>query len=122
MRAVLCRICAPSGRLCSARCRSPSKGRVSSFKRTVSSVIVGLQVAAGQPKTIPGDPDHATPFNLSITDVNEAPSVSLTNLVPSLAEDTDTTGTVRVADIVITDDALGSESLSLSGTDRKSVV
>ena len=40
------------------------------------------------------------------------------NLVPSLAEDVDTTGGIRVADIVVTDDALGSESLSLSGAER----
>ena len=57
------------------------------------------------------------PSSVRISDVNEAPSVSLTNLVPSLAEDTDTTGTVRVADIVVTDDALGSETLGLTGDD-----
>ena len=43
--------------------------------------------------------------------------MSLTNTVASLAEDTDTTARVQVADIVITDDALGTNTLSLSGAD-----
>ena len=56
-------------------------------------------------------------FTLTLTDVNEAPSVSLTNTVSSLPVDTNTTSHVRVADIGISDDALGTNALSLSGTD-----
>ena len=40
--------------------------------------------------TVVGTPDDTAALNLSITDVNEAPTLSLSNLVPSLAEDTDT--------------------------------
>jgi hypothetical protein len=66
---------------------------------------------------IPGTPDHSVDHTLSITDVNEAPSVSLANVVASLAEDTDTSGQIRIADIVITDDALGTNDLTLAGAD-----
>ena len=56
-------------------------------------------------------------ITIAVNDVNEAPSVALTNLVGSLAEDTDTSTAVRIADIVVTDDALGVNNLTLSGTD-----
>ena len=56
---------------------------------------------------------------LAITDVNEAPTgVALANTVSSLAEDTNTA--VKVGDIQISDDALGSNAISLSGTDAAS--
>ena len=54
---------------------------------------------------------------LGITDFNEAPAVSLANQVNSLSEDADTSSDIKIADIVVTDDALGSETLTLSGTD-----
>ena len=62
-------------------------------------------------------PDDTVGQAITITDVNEAPSLSLTNTVGTLAEDTDTSSSVKVADIVITDDALGTNTLSLSGAD-----
>ena len=66
-------------------------------------------------------PDANTAFSLAINDVNEAPTaVSLTNVVSSLDEDTDTSSRRKIADIVVTDDALGSNTLSLSGTDAGS--
>jgi hypothetical protein len=49
--------------------------------------------------------------------VNEAPAVSLSNLVMNLAEDTPTAGSVKIADIVINDDALGTNNLTLAGAD-----
>ena len=67
--------------------------------------------------SIAGTPDSSANFALSLTDVNEAPNVTLTNTVTSLAESTNTTSAIRVADIVISDDALGTETLSLSGAD-----
>src|SRR5262249_14717358 len=48
---------------------------------------------------------------------NTAPSVALANTATSLAEDTDTTSAVKVADIEVTDDVLGTNELSLSGDD-----
>ncbi|MGV1046888.1 Ig-like domain-containing protein, partial [Limnohabitans sp.] len=57
-------------------------------------------------------------YSLSLTDVNEAPTaVALSNTTTSLAENTDTTSRVKVADIGITDDALGTNAVTLTGTD-----
>jgi VCBS repeat-containing protein len=56
-------------------------------------------------------------LTIGVNDVNEAPSMTLTNLVSSVPEDADTTSGIRAADIVVTDDALGNETLSLSGVD-----
>ena len=69
---------------------------------------------------IGGGPEDSVAHSLSITDANEAPSLALTNVVPSLAEDTDTSGAIKIADIVITDDALGTNDLTLSGADAAS--
>ena len=56
-------------------------------------------------------------FTVAINDVNEAPTVSLAGVVFSLPEGVDTTGGVRIADILVSDDALGTNTLSLSGID-----
>jgi Ca2+-binding RTX toxin-like protein len=61
-----------------------------------------------------GAPDAFQDFTLTITDVDEAPSVSLANVVTSTPENG---GLVKVADIVVADDALGTHVLSLSGAD-----
>ena len=50
--------------------------------------------------------------------VNQAPTaVALSNTVISLADNTNTTSAVKVADIGVTDDGLGVNTLSLIGTD-----
>lgn len=67
--------------------------------------------------SIGGDPDDSVIHTLTITDVNEAPSVALDNGIPSLPENTPTTTSIKVADIVITDDALGTNTLTLTGPD-----
>ncbi|MEN9362252.1 MAG: hypothetical protein RL095_3787, partial [Verrucomicrobiota bacterium] len=60
-------------------------------------------------------------FTLSITDVNEAPSaVVFSNTTTSLTESASTASNVKLADIAVTDDALGTNTLSLSGTDAAS--
>ena len=57
-------------------------------------------------------------MTLGITDANDAPSaVALTNAVNVISDRTDTSSAVKVADIVITDDTLGSNTLALSGAD-----
>ncbi|MFG0267497.1 MAG: Ig-like domain-containing protein, partial [Rhodopirellula sp. JB055] len=61
--------------------------------------------------------DSSTGFTLTITDVNEAASVSLANQVNSISEGADLSSGMKVADIVVTDDALGTETLALIGTD-----
>ncbi|TWU56569.1 Cadherin domain protein [Rubripirellula tenax] len=67
--------------------------------------------------TIGGTPDDTASHTITISDVNEAPSVALTPVVVTLSEDTDTTSAIVVATIVVSDDALGSATLSLAGLD-----
>ena len=67
--------------------------------------------------SVGGTPDATTALSISITDVNEVPSVTLSSVVTSLAENTSTASDVKVADIVVTDDGLGSNAFSLSGAD-----
>jgi len=58
---------------------------------------------------------------VTVRDVNEAPTaVELSNTVTTLAENTDTSGGIKVADIAVTDDALGTNIISLSGADAAS--
>jgi Ca2+-binding RTX toxin-like protein len=58
---------------------------------------------------------------VNVTDVNEAPTaVTLSNQTTSLAENTSTSSRIKVADIAITDDALGTETVTLSGADADS--
>jgi autotransporter-associated beta strand protein len=55
-------------------------------------------------------------LTVSIADVNEAPtSLEFANAVTSISETTDTSSRTKIADIVVVDDALGSETLTLSG-------
>jgi hypothetical protein len=66
-----------------------------------------------------GDPPSSAAASVTITliDVNEAPTVSLSNQTTSLPEDAVTTPRLKVADVTVIDDALGSETLSLTGAD-----
>ena len=52
-------------------------------------------------------------FSISVTDVNEAPSLQLTSVVTSVPE-SNSTG-LDVADVVITDDAIGANVIRLTG-------
>jgi Ca2+-binding RTX toxin-like protein len=55
---------------------------------------------------------------IAITDANEAPTaITFANPVTSIAEDASTELRTKVADIEVTDDALGSDTLSLFGDD-----
>ncbi len=57
-------------------------------------------------------------MTVNVNDLNEAPTaVVLTNQVPSTPENG---GSIKVADISVTDDALGTNVLSLGGTDAAS--
>ena len=58
------------------------------------------------------------PLTISVTDVNEAPTaLALQNTTTSLAENTSTATAIKLADVSVTDDALGTNVLSVSGTD-----
>jgi S-layer protein len=66
---------------------------------------------------------NATTQNLVITvsDANEAPTaLALTGQVASIAENTVLTASRKVADIVVTDDALGTETFTVGGADAAS--
>ncbi|MED5328607.1 MAG: cadherin repeat domain-containing protein, partial [Actinomycetota bacterium] len=80
---------------------------------TQSSYSVTVNVidpAVGSPVT--------TSMTLTISDANDAPTgVTLTNAITSLPDDVDVSSRVRIADIQVTDDALGNNRLSLSGAD-----
>ena len=55
---------------------------------------------------------------LSINDINEPPeALSLTNTVSALVENSDTSRRIKLADITISDDALGSNVTTLAGAD-----
>ena len=77
-----------------------------------------VQVQVDDP-TVGASPDlTSTTFTVNVTDVNEAPTaVAFANTTLSIAENTDTSAGVKVADIVVTDDALGTETLTLVGAD-----
>jgi hypothetical protein len=62
-------------------------------------------------------PDDMARMSISITDVNESPTISLTNTTTTIDEDTNTVSAIHVADIVITDDTSGTNTLSISGSD-----
>ncbi len=71
--------------------------------------------------TVGVTPDLTQTLTLNITDVNEAPTaLILANSTKAIAENTDTSQGVKVADIQISDDALGTNSLSLLGNDQSS--
>ncbi|WP_149978004.1 cadherin domain-containing protein, partial [Microcystis aeruginosa] len=71
--------------------------------------------------TVGVTPDLTQTLTLNITDVNEAPTaLILANSTNTIAENTDTSQGVKVADIQISDDALGTNSLSLLGNDQSS--
>ncbi|MBC7767387.1 MAG: cadherin domain-containing protein [Phycisphaerales bacterium] len=66
-------------------------------------------------------PDLSQTFTLSVANVNEAPTaLSLTNTTTNLAESASTVSRVKVADISVSDDALGSETIALAGADAAS--
>ena len=62
-------------------------------------------------------PDDTAPLSITITDVNQPPAISLTNSIKSIREDTNTSGGIKIGDIAIHDDALGTNTVSLSGAD-----
>ncbi|HYW80524.1 MAG TPA: LamG-like jellyroll fold domain-containing protein, partial [Thermoguttaceae bacterium] len=64
-------------------------------------------------------PDDSASLTLTLTDVNELPTMIVFPAITTLPEDADTTGRIKVADLPITDDALGTNTLSLAGADAE---
>lgn len=73
--------------------------------------------------SIGGTPDDSVTYQLNITAVtNTPPSIQLSNATVSLPENTDTTFDIKVADVVIFDDGLGNNQITLIGADANSFV
>ncbi len=71
--------------------------------------------------TVGGTPDASQSFTLAVSNVNEAPtSLSFANTTTTLVENASTATHIKVADIVIGDDALGTNTISLAGADAAS--
>tara|TARA_R110002020_G_scaffold279687_6_gene495425 strand:- start:2312 stop:3841 length:1530 start_codon:yes stop_codon:yes gene_type:complete len=75
-----------------------------------------VSVSVNDPSLAPS-PNATASFDLSLADANEAPVLSVRNRVFALSEDVSTATRRKMADIVILDDALGINRLSLSGAD-----
>jgi hypothetical protein len=71
--------------------------------------------------TLTGSSAVTKAFTLTVTDVNEAPTaVALTNRVANIETSSSASTRTKIADIVVTDDALGTNTLTLSGADAGS--
>jgi Ca2+-binding RTX toxin-like protein len=80
----------------------------------------GVTVNVNDP-AVGATPDATVNFALAVTDVNEAPTAILfNNAVFTLAENVSTASRTKIADVAITDDALGTNVLNLSGSDAAS--
>jgi len=64
-----------------------------------------------------GSQTNSDTFDLTVNAVNDSPTVTLNNKTTSLPENTSTASAMMVADIVVTDDDLGTNTLELSGAD-----
>ncbi|NQV25186.1 MAG: hypothetical protein HQ518_12550, partial [Rhodopirellula sp.] len=68
--------------------------------------------------TVGNTPDAMANHTVAITDINEAPTaIALQDTVTKIAEDSNTVSRMKIADIVVTDDALGTNTLTVSGAD-----
>ncbi|NOT72413.1 MAG: hypothetical protein HOP09_14405 [Hyphomicrobium sp.] len=81
-----------------------------------SNPVLDVTVSVDDP-AIGGTPDSSQAFALTLTDVNEAPTVTFANVTAELPETASTSAPIKIADIVVADDALGTNTLSLSGAD-----
>ena len=68
--------------------------------------------------TLDPDPIDTVSLQIDVNDVNEAPTVNLTTIIDQLPEDVDVTAPIRLATINISDDALGTNNVTLSGNDK----
>lgn len=80
--------------------------------RSKLDVTVTVEDAA-----IAGGPEGSVPYSLAVTDVNEAPKLALGGTLTTLADTANLTQPLKVADILLTDDALGTNAVSLTGAD-----
>jgi hypothetical protein len=67
--------------------------------------------------TVGGTPDAIVSLPIAVLDVNEAANLVLSSVVTALSEEADTSARTKIADIIITDDAIGTNAVSLTGDD-----
>ncbi len=94
---------------------SLASGKALDFETSASHTVTVLVVDNGSPEL-----SHQAVISIEVTDVNEAPTLTVTQTVLDVPEDTDTTADkIAVAKLQINDDALGhaGDLLTLSGTD-----
>ena len=89
--------------------------------RTFSGTPTNGDVGALALKVTATDPTGASvasAFTLNVANTNDAPTaVALANMLVSLAENTSTTARIKVADISVTDDGIGTNTLTVTGDD-----
>ena len=78
--------------------------------------LLSVTVDVEDPTLAAGINDSVT-YGLLITDSNEPPTVTLSSTLVQIPESTVVSLPLKVADILVADDAVGSNQLSLSGTD-----
>ncbi|MDA1017898.1 MAG: hypothetical protein O3A00_26005, partial [Planctomycetota bacterium] len=78
----------------------------------------GINVVANQTYYVQvfSQGDAANAYSLTIARINQPVSVTLSNTVTLIMENSDTSTRVKVADVVVADDGLGTNSLTLAGT------
>jgi Domain of unknown function (DUF4347)/Cadherin-like domain len=85
---------------------TPANGDVGGTTGIIISVTDGIITTA------------LSTFDLTVTNVNDAPTVlTLTNQITTLAENTDTTTPIKIADLNVTDTDGGNNTLTLTGAD-----
>ena len=81
------------------------------FESVLNSIILTVVVNDGAN-------DFSEDITITVVDVNEAPTgVSLSSPTRLLADTTSTANRIKLSDIIITDDALGTNTITLSGAD-----
>jgi ribosomal protein L27 len=90
------------------------------LKATVPANLTAEQLASTPLLLGFSDGKAVSSFTAQLTLTGAPTALSLANTTPSLDENTSTASRIKVADIVITDDILGSNVISLSGPDAAS--
>ena len=98
----------------------PSWLSFSSATRTFSGTPADADVGTITIRVTADDGNTGTEFvdfDLVVIDVNDAPTISLSPVVTSIDEDADTTLPIIVATFTVSDDAIGTETVTIDGAD-----
>lgn len=91
---------------------------------TFSRVIIGASTSAGHFITATATNSNGSTSEFGLNQIvaaplpaNTPPTISLANVLASVDENSDTSGGMKIADIVVSDDGIGTNDLSLTGSD-----